>query len=73
MRSHFIGVLVFQILIFRRGVGIDRRTDMFIMEKINVIISRLWNWLVLFVSSILAKFKKGAQSAVGIMSTTVNS
>ncbi|KAI3748176.1 hypothetical protein L6452_11091 [Arctium lappa] len=31
-------------VIFRRGIGIDRTTDYFIMEKVDMIISRLWVW-----------------------------
>ncbi|KAF9605239.1 hypothetical protein IFM89_014636 [Coptis chinensis] len=33
-------------IIFRRGIGIDRTTDYFFMEKVDVIISRLWAWLL---------------------------
>ncbi|KAK1319808.1 hypothetical protein QJS10_CPB04g00088 [Acorus calamus] len=33
-------------IIFRRGIGIDRTTDLFIMEKLDMIISRLWTWLL---------------------------
>ncbi|KAK1272028.1 hypothetical protein QJS04_geneDACA020996 [Acorus gramineus] len=33
-------------VIFRRGIGIDRTTDLFIMEKLDMIISRLWTWLL---------------------------
>ncbi|KAK8936579.1 hypothetical protein KSP39_PZI012510 [Platanthera zijinensis] len=33
-------------VIFRRGIGIDRTTDYFIMEKLDVIISRAWSWLL---------------------------
>ncbi|KAJ0908902.1 hypothetical protein HanRHA438_Chr07g0315581 [Helianthus annuus] len=29
-------------VIFRRGIGIDKTTDYFIMEKLDMIISRLW-------------------------------
>ncbi|XP_062182110.1 uncharacterized protein LOC133886413 [Phragmites australis] len=29
-------------IIFRRGIGIDRTTDYFFMEKVDVIISRVW-------------------------------
>ncbi|PWA67373.1 hypothetical protein CTI12_AA318450 [Artemisia annua] len=29
-------------IIFRRGIGIDKTTDLFIMEKLDMIISRLW-------------------------------
>jgi len=35
-----------QYVIFRRGIGIDRTTDYFIMEKLDVIIARLWAWLM---------------------------
>lgn len=33
-------------VIFRRGIGIDRTTDYFFMEKVDMIISRLWLWLL---------------------------
>ncbi|KAK1294397.1 hypothetical protein QJS10_CPA16g00804 [Acorus calamus] len=33
-------------VIFRRGIGIDRTTDLFIMEKLDMIISRLWTWFL---------------------------
>ncbi|XP_060170369.1 uncharacterized protein LOC132600891 [Lycium barbarum] len=33
-------------VIFRRGIGIDRTTDWFIMEKIDMIIARTWKWLM---------------------------
>ncbi|PIA40618.1 hypothetical protein AQUCO_02500374v1 [Aquilegia coerulea] len=33
-------------IIFRRGIGLDRTTDYFLMEKVDVIISRLWSWLL---------------------------
>ncbi|KAJ6812153.1 uncharacterized protein M6B38_150160 [Iris pallida] len=33
-------------VIFRRGIGIDRTTDLFVMEKLDVIISRLWAWFL---------------------------
>ncbi|PIA31413.1 hypothetical protein AQUCO_04900011v1 [Aquilegia coerulea] len=33
-------------VIFRRGIGIDRTTDYFFMEKVNMIIERFWGWLL---------------------------
>ncbi|KAF8390757.1 hypothetical protein HHK36_025284 [Tetracentron sinense] len=33
-------------IIFRRGVGIDKTTDYFFMEKVDMIIARLWSWLL---------------------------
>ncbi|KAF3334431.1 hypothetical protein FCM35_KLT21035 [Carex littledalei] len=33
-------------VIFRRGIGIDRTTDYFIMEKLDLIVSRFWGWLL---------------------------
>ncbi|KAL8193611.1 hypothetical protein R6Q57_026746 [Mikania cordata] len=33
-------------IIFRRGIGIDKTTDYFIMEKVDMIISRLWAWIM---------------------------
>ncbi|CAI9277264.1 unnamed protein product [Lactuca saligna] len=33
-------------IIFRRGIGIDRTTDYFIMEKVDIFISRIWGWIM---------------------------
>ncbi|KAK1258959.1 hypothetical protein QJS04_geneDACA021779 [Acorus gramineus] len=33
-------------IIFRRGIGIDRTTNFFVMEKLNMIIARIWAWLL---------------------------
>ncbi|XP_059640094.1 uncharacterized protein LOC132282436 [Cornus florida] len=33
-------------VIFRRGIGIDRTTDYFFMEKVDMLIARLWAWLM---------------------------
>ncbi|KAK9113300.1 hypothetical protein Syun_020097 [Stephania yunnanensis] len=33
-------------IIFRRGIGIDRTTDYFFMEKVDMIISRFWAWML---------------------------
>ncbi|KAK3003358.1 hypothetical protein RJ639_020178 [Escallonia herrerae] len=33
-------------IIFRRGIGIDRTSDYFIMEKVDIMIARLWAWLL---------------------------
>lgn len=33
-------------IIFRRGVGIDRTSDYFIMEKVDMLLSRAWDWLI---------------------------
>ncbi|KAL3653900.1 hypothetical protein CASFOL_003581 [Castilleja foliolosa] len=33
-------------IIFRRGIGIDKTTDYFFMEKVDVIISRIWAWIM---------------------------
>ncbi|KMZ60285.1 hypothetical protein ZOSMA_5G01520 [Zostera marina] len=33
-------------IIFRRGIGIDRTTDYFVMEKLDTIISRIWGWIL---------------------------
>ncbi|KAG2629292.1 hypothetical protein PVAP13_3KG436400 [Panicum virgatum] len=35
-------------VIFRRGIGIDRTTDYFFMEKVDVMISRAWRSLLRF-------------------------
>lgn len=36
-------------VIFRRGIGIDRTTDYFIMEKLDMIIARIWGWFLNFI------------------------
>ncbi|XP_057437613.1 uncharacterized protein LOC130729793 [Lotus japonicus] len=33
-------------VIFRRGIGIDRTTDYFVMEKVDMLIGRLWAYLL---------------------------
>ncbi|CAH1453593.1 unnamed protein product [Lactuca virosa] len=33
-------------VIFRRGIGLDKTTDYFIMEKVDMIISHLWGWIM---------------------------
>ncbi|XP_022895033.1 uncharacterized protein LOC111409249 [Olea europaea var. sylvestris] len=33
-------------VIFRRGIGIDMTTDYFFLEKVDVIIARLWAWIL---------------------------
>jgi hypothetical protein len=33
-------------VIFRRGIGLDKTTDYFFMEKLDVIISRFWSFLM---------------------------
>lgn len=33
-------------VIFRRGIGLDRTTDLFIMEKVDMLIGRLWVYLL---------------------------
>ncbi|XP_071695499.1 uncharacterized protein [Rutidosis leptorrhynchoides] len=33
-------------IIFRRGIGIDRTTDYFIMEKVDILIARIWAWIM---------------------------
>ncbi|KAI5065457.1 hypothetical protein GOP47_0020436 [Adiantum capillus-veneris] len=36
-----------QYALFRQGIGMDRTTDYFVMEKIDSLISRFWDFLVL--------------------------
>ncbi|VFQ79999.1 unnamed protein product [Cuscuta campestris] len=33
-------------VIFRRGIGIDRTTDYFFLEKVDTMIACLWNWIL---------------------------
>ncbi|GAB2284071.1 hypothetical protein Dimus_018547 [Dionaea muscipula] len=47
-------------VIFRRGIGIDRTTDFFFMEKVDMLIARLWGKIlrVTGVAKLLSKFFK---------------
>ncbi|XP_024962723.1 uncharacterized protein LOC112502934 [Cynara cardunculus var. scolymus] len=52
-------------VIFRRGIGIDRTTDYFFLEKVDMIIARIWGWIMrvtrlekIFSSKLSARFKK---------------
>uniref|UniRef100_A0ACD5X6Q8 Uncharacterized protein n=1 Tax=Avena sativa TaxID=4498 RepID=A0ACD5X6Q8_AVESA len=44
-------------IVFRRGIGIDQTTDYFFMEKVDVIISRVWRFLlkVTMIDKLLSK------------------
>nr|XP_011468222.1 PREDICTED: flocculation protein FLO11-like isoform X2 [Fragaria vesca subsp. vesca] len=33
-------------VIFRRGIGLDKKTDWFFMEKVDIIIARIWKYLL---------------------------
>ncbi|CAK9166176.1 unnamed protein product [Ilex paraguariensis] len=33
-------------VIFRRGIGLDQTTDYFFLEKVDMIIARLWAWIL---------------------------
>ncbi|XP_059294387.1 uncharacterized protein LOC132047364 isoform X3 [Lycium ferocissimum] len=33
-------------VIFRRGIGIDKTTDYFFLEKVDMIIARTWGWIL---------------------------
>ncbi|KAH1206597.1 hypothetical protein HKD37_16G045962 [Glycine soja] len=33
-------------IIFRRGIGIDRTTDYFVMEKVDMLIARFWSYIL---------------------------
>ncbi|KAM5582146.1 hypothetical protein ABKV19_011046 [Rosa sericea] len=46
-------------VIFRRGIGLDKKTDFFIMEKVDMIISRFWKYL-LRITTLDKFFKKPA-------------
>lgn len=35
-----------QYVIFRRGIGLDKTTDFFFMEKVDLIIARFWKYLL---------------------------
>ncbi|KAI3666074.1 hypothetical protein L6452_44712 [Arctium lappa] len=46
-------------VIFRRGIGIDRTTDYFFLEKVDMIIARIWGWIMrIFSRKLIAPFKK---------------
>ncbi|KAJ8432050.1 hypothetical protein Cgig2_001974 [Carnegiea gigantea] len=53
-------------VIFRRGIGIDRTTDYFFMEKLDMIISRFWGKLlrVTGIQMLLSKFSKSRQRSM---------
>lgn len=43
---HWSHLYVSKYIIFRRGIGIDRTTDFFVMEKLDMIIARMWAWFL---------------------------
>ncbi|KAK7267262.1 hypothetical protein RIF29_19929 [Crotalaria pallida] len=47
-QHHFDDLPIFsdKYVIFRRGIGIDRTTDYFIMEKVDMLIGRFWAYLL---------------------------
>ncbi|KAL6994534.1 hypothetical protein U1Q18_012636 [Sarracenia purpurea var. burkii] len=52
-------------VIFRRGIGLDRTTDYFFMEKVDMLITRFWSWILrktrlerVFSRNLSAKHKK---------------
>ncbi|KAK9678077.1 hypothetical protein RND81_11G186600 [Saponaria officinalis] len=53
-------------VIFRRGIGLDRTTDYFFMEKVDMIIARLWAKLlrVTGIEKVMSKFSKSRQRFV---------
>eukprot|EP00271_Cylindrocystis_brebissonii_P013646 TRINITY_DN336_c0_g1_i1.p1 TRINITY_DN336_c0_g1~~TRINITY_DN336_c0_g1_i1.p1 ORF type:complete len:489 (-),score=126.07 TRINITY_DN336_c0_g1_i1:914-2380(-) len=53
-------------LIFRRGLGVDRASGTFITEKIDVLISRIWHWLLDSVGMGKKPLPKGTVEAAAI-------
>ncbi|KAL9229384.1 hypothetical protein vseg_004855 [Gypsophila vaccaria] len=53
-------------VIFRRGIGLDRTTDYFFMEKVDMIIGRIWGKLlrVTGIESLRSKFFKSRHRSV---------
>ncbi|CAO2829813.1 unnamed protein product [Amaranthus hypochondriacus] len=53
-------------VIFRRGIGIDRTTDYFFMEKVDMMISRLWGKLlqVTGIQKLRSMFSKSRQRSI---------
>lgn len=53
-------------VIFRRGIGIDRTTDYFFMEKLDMIIARIWGKLlrVTGIQRLRSKFSKSRQHSM---------
>ncbi|RDX63396.1 hypothetical protein CR513_58181, partial [Mucuna pruriens] len=47
-------------IIFRRGIGLDKTTDFFIMEKVDMLIARFWSYLLRIsgLEKILSKWSK---------------
>ncbi|XP_020598180.1 uncharacterized protein LOC110037804 isoform X1 [Phalaenopsis equestris] len=33
-------------IVFRRGIGIDKTTDYFFMEKLDMLVARFWQWIL---------------------------
>ncbi|KAL0450850.1 UNVERIFIED_CONTAM: hypothetical protein Slati_1641400 [Sesamum latifolium] len=62
-------------IIFRRGIGIDKTTDYFFMEKVDAIIARAWAWILrktrldkVFSRKPISRHKKDAKQDDGIVS-----
>lgn len=53
-------------VIFRRGIGVDRTTDYFFMEKVDMIIARIWAKLlrVTGIQRLLSMFSKSRQRSI---------
>lgn len=48
-------VFSLQYVIFRRGIGLDKTTDFFFMEKVDLIIARFWKYLLRLTKWVLFK------------------
>ncbi|KAL2240690.1 UNVERIFIED_CONTAM: hypothetical protein Sindi_0710200 [Sesamum indicum] len=62
-------------IIFRRGIGIDKTTDYFFMEKVDAIIARSWAWILrktrldkVFSRKPISRHKKDRKEDDGIIS-----
>ncbi|KAK4417959.1 hypothetical protein Salat_2208600 [Sesamum alatum] len=62
-------------IIFRRGIGIDKTTDYFFMEKVDAIIERSWTWILrktrldkVFCRKPISRHKKDTKGDDGIIS-----
>lgn len=51
---------LFQYIIFRRGIGFDKTTDYFFLEKVDMIISRIWGWILRKTRCVAFRYKKSS-------------
>lgn len=62
--SDFLVLFILKYVIFRRGIGIDRTTDYFFMEKVDMIIARLWAFLLRITGWLFSLFLLNAKESL---------